>query len=70
MECSDKTRSNGFKLKGERFILDIKKKFCTIRAVRYWHLLSRHAVDATFLELLKAKLDKALGNLGRGVATR
>lgn len=31
--------------------------------VRHWHRLPREAVDAPFLEVLKAKLDGALGSL-------
>ncbi|KFV04780.1 hypothetical protein N340_12993, partial [Tauraco erythrolophus] len=54
---------NGFKLKEGRFRLDIRKKFFTLRVVRYWNRLPREVVDAPSLEVLKARLDEALGNL-------
>jgi len=31
--------------------------------VRCWNRLPREAVDALFLEVLKARLDRALGNM-------
>ncbi|KFQ37098.1 hypothetical protein N332_01214, partial [Mesitornis unicolor] len=54
---------NGFKLEEGRFSLDIRKKFFTVRVVRHWHRLPREAVNAPSLEVLKARLDGALGNL-------
>ncbi|KFV20382.1 hypothetical protein N340_05077, partial [Tauraco erythrolophus] len=54
---------NGFKLKEGRFQLDIKKKFFTQRVVRHWNRLPREVVDAPSLEVFKARLDGALGNL-------
>ncbi|KFW71663.1 hypothetical protein AS28_14084, partial [Pygoscelis adeliae] len=54
---------NGFKLKGGRFRLDIRKKFVTLRVVKHWHRLPREVVDAPSLETFKARLDGALSNL-------
>ncbi|KFZ64118.1 hypothetical protein N338_11125, partial [Podiceps cristatus] len=54
---------NGFKLKQGRFRLDIRRKFFTMRVVKYWNGLPREAVDAPSLETFKARLDGALSNL-------
>ncbi|KFV46191.1 hypothetical protein N341_12876, partial [Tyto alba] len=54
---------NGFKLKEGRFQLDIRRKFFTVRVVRYWNRLHREALDAPSLEIFKARLAGALSNL-------
>ncbi|KGL99469.1 hypothetical protein N301_15349, partial [Charadrius vociferus] len=51
------------KLEEGRFRLNIRKKFFTLRVVRHWNRLPRDVVDAPSLEVFKARLDVALGNL-------
>ena len=61
--CYDRTRENCFELKEERFRLDRRKKFVTVRDVGHWHRLPREEVDALSLETLKVRLDGALSNM-------
>ena len=56
-------RGNSFKLKEDRFRLDIWKKFFTVRLVRHWKRLPREVVNDPSLEVFKARLDGALSNL-------
>ena len=55
-------RGYSFKLEEGRFRLHIRKKFFTVRVVRYWHRLPREAADAPSPEAFKARLDGALSS--------
>jgi len=61
--CSDRTRSNDFKLREGRFSLDIRKKFSTIRVMKHWHRLPTEVLEAPSLETFQARLEGALSNL-------
>jgi len=43
--------------------LDVRGKFFTRRVVRCWNGLPREVMDAPSLDVVKARLDEALGNL-------
>ena len=48
-----------FKIKKERFRLDVGKK----RVVRHWHRLPGEVVDAPLLEVFRVRLDGHMGCL-------
>ncbi|KFV67078.1 hypothetical protein N307_01847, partial [Dryobates pubescens] len=54
---------NGLKLEQGRFRLDIRRKFCTMRVVKYWNRLPRDVVEAPSLQTFKIRLDVCLGSL-------
>lgn len=53
---NDRRRENGFKVKEERFRLNIRRKFFTQREVRYWHSCPEK-LYAPSLQALGARLD-------------
>ena len=60
---NDSTRENCSKLNEGRFRLEVRRKLFTQRELRYWNRLLRDLRDAPSLELIKSRLDEALGNL-------
>ena len=60
--CCDRTRGNGFKLRGEIYV-GYKEKSFTVRVVRHWNRLPREVAYALSLEMFKVRLDEALSNL-------
>lgn len=61
--CSDRTRSTGYKLRDRKFMLDIRRKLFTVKVARHCKRLPGEAEDAPTLAMFKARLEKPLSNL-------
>ncbi len=55
---SDRTRGNGLKMQQGRFRLDIRKNFCTERALK-----QAAKMESPSLEMFKEHVDAALQNM-------
>lgn len=61
--CSDRARGNHFKI---RVRFGVRRKFFTLRVGRHWNRQPREAMEVPSLQVLKTRLDGALGNLSSG----
>lgn len=50
-------------MKEGEFRLDMRKKFFTVRVVKYWSTLSKEAAGAPTLAVFKARLGRVLSSL-------
>ncbi|PKU35023.1 hypothetical protein llap_14672 [Limosa lapponica baueri] len=61
--CCDRTRGNGFNLKGGRHRLDVRKTFFMMKVVKHWNRVPRVAEHGPSLETFNIRLAVALSNL-------
>ena len=54
----------GLKMRGSRFRTELRRNFFTQRVVNLWNSLPSEAVEATSLNVFKARTDKFLNSKG------
>ncbi|KGL83760.1 hypothetical protein N309_09967, partial [Tinamus guttatus] len=54
---------NGHKLKHQKFHMNLRKIFLTVRVTEHWNRLPREVVEAPSLEIFKTCLDAVLGHV-------
>ncbi|KGL75188.1 hypothetical protein N309_06938, partial [Tinamus guttatus] len=51
---------NGQKLKDQKFHLNLRKTFLTVRVTEHWNRLPREVVESPSLKIFKTRLDAVL----------
>ena len=57
-------RGHGLKIRGSRFRTELRRNFFTQRVVNVWNSLPSEAVEATSLDVFKARIEKFLNSQG------
>ena len=60
--CSNRTRSNGLKLKHGKYHRNMQKNF-TVKVTEHWNRLPREVVESPSVEIFKTHLDIYLCDL-------
>lgn len=52
-----RTRTNGWKLKPDKYILEIRYTFLSVRVIKHWNKLPMEEVDFPSFYVFKSRLD-------------
>ena len=64
LAAETRTRGHGLKIRGSRFRTELRRNFFTQRVVNLWNSLPSEAVEATPLNVSKARIDTFLNSKG------